>query len=173
MSPRERLGSKRVFNPRTVNLMGLKNVVNLVASDQSVGRLGVQTAKHVFPTGIDHEESSIVLPVSRGSDMLPARGENAVSLSMDSGGASAISMPAGQCGGRATVTNAFVPRAPVSESIENWRRELESDFNRTFVLNGLEFGFMIVDRPCNMKDIVSKNYRSVLLDDRVKVEKQL
>jgi hypothetical protein len=145
--PREHLDSKRVFSQRTVNLTGLRNVGNLVASDQSVGRLGVQTTNLVFSTGIVHEESSIVLPVSRGSDMLSARGENADPLSMDTGGASAISMPAGQCGGRATVTNAFVPRAPVSESIENWRRELESDFNRTFVLNGLEFGFMIVDRP--------------------------
>ena len=32
---------------------------------------------------------------------------------------------------------------------------------------------MIIDQPCNLHDIVSKNYRSVLLDDRVKVETQI
>jgi hypothetical protein len=54
-----------------------------------------------------------------------------------------------------------------------WRRELHGDPNETFILNGIEFGFCIIDRPCALNNILCKNYRSVLLDDRLKVETQI
>jgi hypothetical protein len=65
------------------------------------------------------------------------------------------------------------PCSALSSSIEIWRAELELDFNREYILDGIEFGFMIIDQPCSMVNTCSRNYKSVLQDVEGKVEAQI
>ena len=65
------------------------------------------------------------------------------------------------------------PSSALSKSLDVWRRELEFDINKTFILDGVEFGFMILDSNCTMPMTFSKNYRSVLVNDCEKVEAQI
>jgi hypothetical protein len=65
------------------------------------------------------------------------------------------------------------PSAPMTLVLSVWEHELAYDVNKTFLLEGVEFGFRIIDTPCDLCNSFSKNYRSVLLDDRIKVETQI
>ena len=65
------------------------------------------------------------------------------------------------------------PSSPMTLALPIWKLELTYDFNRTFLLEGVEFGFKIIDVPCELHDSFSKNYRNVLLDDWIKVETQI
>ena len=65
------------------------------------------------------------------------------------------------------------PPALVTQRLDLWKVELSSDFDKTFLLTGLEYGFMIIDKECTLLNSCRSNYKSVLLDDRVKVEVQL
>ena len=65
------------------------------------------------------------------------------------------------------------PMSKVTENLSVWNREMVNDINKAYVLNGIQFGFMIIDSICDFHSTFSRNYRSVLCDDRVKVEAQL
>jgi hypothetical protein len=65
------------------------------------------------------------------------------------------------------------PLAPVTERLHVWCRELSGDINESFLLHGIEYGFSIIDRPCALENVFCRNYKSVLMDDRVKVEAQI
>jgi hypothetical protein len=63
--------------------------------------------------------------------------------------------------------------AVVTQRLDLWKVELDQDFDKSFLLAGLEYGFMIIDTECTLHDSFRSNYKSVLLDDRVKVEVQI
>jgi hypothetical protein len=65
------------------------------------------------------------------------------------------------------------PVSRVTERLSIWDRELLVDINRAYILEGIQFGFMIIDSVCDFHSTFSRNYRSVLCDERVKVELQL
>jgi hypothetical protein len=62
---------------------------------------------------------------------------------------------------------------PVSLSRAVWESELSGDWNKVFIMNGISYGFQIIDRPCTLSDVICKNYRSCLLESRELVEAQI
>jgi hypothetical protein len=76
-------------------------------------------------------------------------------------------------GVRTSLWNLDNPCSALSLSLDTWRLKLEYDINREFILNGVEFGFMVIDKPCVMPTTCSRNYKSVLLDVEGKVEAQI
>jgi hypothetical protein len=67
----------------------------------------------------------------------------------------------------------FLRSTPVSLRLSVWEEELYGDKDRIFVLNGIQYGFSIVDRPCELRDVYRRNYRSCLLENRELVEAQI
>jgi hypothetical protein len=47
-------------------------------------------------------------------------------------------------------------------NLEAWENELENDFDKTFLLHGIEFGFDIANQENLQVDILAKNHPSVL-----------
>ena len=47
-------------------------------------------------------------------------------------------------------------------NLEAWENELENDFDKTFLLHGIEFGFDIANQENLPVDILAKNHPSVL-----------
>ena len=47
-------------------------------------------------------------------------------------------------------------------NLEAWENELENDFDKTFLLHGIEFGFDIVNTENLPVDILAKNHPSAL-----------
>lgn len=74
---------------------------------------------------------------------------------------------------RANILSAYPKPAPVSLALNTWKIELENDFDKCFLLQGIEYGFWIVDRVVTLHSSCRKNYRSVLLNDREKVDSQI
>lgn len=57
---------------------------------------------------------------------------------------------------------------PSQKKMDVWRSELqdEQDVNRRdFILNGIEFGFAIMDSDCDIANYFCNNYGSALKDD--------
>ena len=48
-----------------------------------------------------------------------------------------------------------------------WERELESDFDREFILEGIHYGFRIIKQDSDLEPVEFKNHKSSL-DDKVK-----
>jgi hypothetical protein len=67
----------------------------------------------------------------------------------------------------------LAPTTPVSKNIMEWEAELKEDLNKEFILNGIRFGFRIIDRPCTLKNVCLRNYRSCLFESRELVEAQI
>jgi hypothetical protein len=61
----------------------------------------------------------------------------------------------------------------VTQCLPVWRMELEYDVNKTFILDGIQFGFKIIDRDCGVLRASCKNYKSALLDNHDRVELQI
>jgi hypothetical protein len=71
------------------------------------------------------------------------------------------------------VPGPFTLNTPVSLKCAVWEAELSEDWNKVFILNGISYGFQIIDRPCTLGDVVCRNYTSCLLDSRELVEAQI
>jgi hypothetical protein len=68
--------------------------------------------------------------------------------------------------------NAIVKVAKVTECLSKWKSEMKGDLFETYVLDGIENGFSIVDGVSPPKSTYMKNYRSTLLN-KSKVEMRL
>jgi hypothetical protein len=67
----------------------------------------------------------------------------------------------------------LAPNALITKNISVWCRELQNDENRDFIIDGVRYGFMIVDRLCELSNCFRRNYGSVLYDNRDLVETQI
>jgi hypothetical protein len=65
------------------------------------------------------------------------------------------------------------PVAKMTLAYEVWEQELGDDYNKTFLLNGVKFGFMILDRECTLTNIDRRNYKSCHEVNAVLAEKQI
>jgi hypothetical protein len=65
------------------------------------------------------------------------------------------------------------PPSLLTNSLHVWKQELAGDINESFFLQGVEYGFSIVDSVVELKDSLCRNDKSVLLDDRLKAEAQI
>lgn len=66
----------------------------------------------------------------------------------------------------------IVPVAMVTRKIDVWKKELIGDWNREFIVSGIEHGFSMVDQDYVLKDCKMRNYRSTT-DRKEQVEKRL
>jgi hypothetical protein len=69
--------------------------------------------------------------------------------------------------------NLEIPVSSVTGSLENWRRELANDFDSDFILDGVEFGFKLIDEDSMPDSYDCDNYNSTVRENRVLVEKQI
>jgi hypothetical protein len=60
----------------------------------------------------------------------------------------------------------------MTDALEFWRQELDDDEHRTYILNGIEFGFSLVDNTDITLTAHGKNYRSAL-DNSTQVEEKI
>lgn len=67
----------------------------------------------------------------------------------------------------------IIPQSPLTTAIKKWTFYLENDFNKEFLLTGLELGFMIVDSQCTLFKACQRNYKSVLCENFNKTEDQI
>jgi hypothetical protein len=65
------------------------------------------------------------------------------------------------------------PSTLLTKSLSLWKLELENDHNVDFLIDGLTYCFMIIDRVCTIENVFRRNYRCVLCDSRVKVEERI
>ena len=69
-----------------------------------------------------------------------------------------------------------LPAPPISKMTlcyDVWKDELGDDVNKTFLLNGIKYGFMIIDRVCTLADVERRNYRSCNDLNAMLAEKQI
>jgi hypothetical protein len=69
-----------------------------------------------------------------------------------------------------------LPPAPMSRMTANlatWRLELQSSLNKSFLLEGVQFGFKIVDDDCKPVGCLRSNYKSANVENKGTVEEQL
>jgi hypothetical protein len=69
--------------------------------------------------------------------------------------------------------NPIVPQAPVTRCLDRWRSELLDDPDRDFILEGIEFGFKLVDEQTAPPPTSCDNYSSATRDFKTQVEKQI
>jgi hypothetical protein len=66
-----------------------------------------------------------------------------------------------------------VPLSPVTECLAKWREELIDDFDADFILNGIEFGFTLIDASAKPEHAFCKNYKSATSDNKSLSEEQI
>ena len=66
-----------------------------------------------------------------------------------------------------------VPMAPVTKCLDRWRTELQDDPHKDFILEGIEFGFKLVDEGVSPPPTSCDNYGSATRDLQSQVEKQI
>jgi hypothetical protein len=67
----------------------------------------------------------------------------------------------------------LAPSALLTKNISVWCRELANGDNKDFLIDGIRYGFMIIDRVCELSNCFRRNYGSVLHDNRDLVELQI
>jgi hypothetical protein len=66
-----------------------------------------------------------------------------------------------------------VPVARVTECLDVWKKELQNDVDKDFILNGIGSGFSIVDCEVSKNATYRRNYKSTQLANKQKVENRI
>ena len=65
------------------------------------------------------------------------------------------------------------PTSDMTRALVRWDYELHGDVNKDFLMDGIENGFMIVDKLCDLTDIDRRNYKSIFTLNYDLAEKQI
>ncbi len=63
--------------------------------------------------------------------------------------------------------------SPLTENLELWEKELESDCDKDFLLDGIRNGFRITTEGSVFKEVECQNYRSATHGHKDQVEEQI